>query len=88
MDLFAYLMVNLFVECLDGISELVSFKIIVQEYILELIDHPIKDGNCDLNIEGNNSCNDFHHDQLKIFSCLKAIFSSFPYLPVLVRYLS
>ena len=46
-----YLVVHLFIKCLDGISELVSLKIIVQEYILELIDHSIKDGNSDLNRE-------------------------------------
>jgi hypothetical protein len=43
-----FLVVHLLIECLDGISELVSLKIIVQEYILELIDHSIKDGNSDL----------------------------------------
>lgn len=48
---FTYLVVHLLIECLDGISELVSLKIIVQEYILELIDHSVEDGNSDLNRE-------------------------------------
>ena len=62
-NLITYLVMDLFIQSLDCIPDFLWVKIFIQQYILELADHSIKDGDGDLYIE--NSCNDFQNSPLR-----------------------
>ena len=43
-----YLMWHFFIECLKSVSQSIGLKLLIQEHLLELADHSIEDGSCDL----------------------------------------
>ena len=48
LEILTYLMWHFLIECLKSVSQSIGLKLFIKEHLLELADHSIEDGCCDL----------------------------------------